>query len=209
MRKAESGARAGWEQGFRHGGKTEQRHSRGRSLERFNDRKLGWLHDSIHFIVLSVLLVVLFRFVIGVAAVGGESMFPTLENGDLVVYLRIVPNFRPGDIISMRVPAGDYYIKRVTAVGGDIVDLHDGQITVNGEPEYAPGAVGPTEEESGAVIYPYRVRRDNVFVLGDNRGVSMDSRAFGEVSRRQIKGRIILRIGRSGVEVPGRKESAA
>ena len=57
-----------------------------------------------------------------------------------------------------------------------------------------------TEEQTGAIIYPYKVREGNVFVLGDNRGVSKDSRMFGEVNLRQIKGRVVLRINRTGIE---------
>ena len=65
-----------------------------------------------------------------------------------------------------------------------------------------PGCVtqGETLEESGAVIYPYKVREGNVFVLGDNRMVSMDSRRFGEVNLHQIRGKLLLRISRGGIQ---------
>ena len=119
-------------------------------------------------------------------------MDPTLKDGSLVVYLRTVRNYQPGDVISMRVPSGEYYVKRVIAVGGDVVELADGEILVNGRPADSTWAHGRTFEETGAVIYPYRVREGNVFVLGDNREVSMDSRAFGEVNLRQIKGKLLF-----------------
>jgi len=176
----------GWSSGLR---------PEGRVLEKYNAYKLGWLHDSIHFIVLIAVLFVIFRFVIGLSVVGGDSMEPHLKNGDLVVYFRMEREYVPGDVISIRVPSGDYYVKRVAAVGGDEVDLRDGRVYVNGEELIDKWAQGETLEESGAVIYPYKVRRGNVFVLGDNRMVSMDSRRFGEVNLRQIKGRLLLRIG--------------
>ena len=99
----------------------------------------------------------------------------------------------------MRVPSGDYYVKRVIAGGGDVVDLRDGSVYVNGEKLDEEWAYGITETETGAVIYPYAVREGNVFVLGDNRQVSMDSRTFGEVNRRQIKGKILYQISKNGV----------
>ncbi|MBR2189107.1 MAG: signal peptidase I [Eubacterium sp.] len=170
-----------------------------RILEKYNAYKLGWLHDSLHFVILIAAAFILFRFVIGLAVVGGDSMEPALQDGTVVLYLRTVRNFQPGDIISMRVPSGAYYVKRVAAVGKDTVDLQDGHVLVNGETVDDPWAQGETDEETGAVIYPYYVREGNVFVLGDNRVVSMDSRAFGEVSRRQIKGKLLLRFGKDGI----------
>ncbi len=179
-----------------------------RFLEEYNAYKLGWLRDSLRFVLLIVSVFLLFRYVIGFAVVGGDSMYPNLQDGNLVMYLRIVPRFRPGDVVSMRVPSGDYYVKRVAAVGGDVVDIRDGAFYVNGRKANDPWAAGITEEENGAVIYPYRIREGNVFVLGDNRPVSMDSRAFGEVNRRQIKGRIILLLGQEGIRVLRGEEKA-
>jgi len=92
--------------------------------------------------------------------------------------------------------SGEYYVKRVIAAGGEEVDIKDGMVYVNKKKLNEPWAEGETFEETGAVIYPYKVRNGNVFVLGDNRNVSVDSRAFGEVSKRQIKGRIMLRMGK-------------
>lgn len=170
-----------------------------RVLEKYNAYKLGWLHDSIHFIVLIAVLFVMFRFVIGLSVVGGDSMEPHLKNGDLVVYFRMEPVYLPGDVISIRVPSGDYYVKRIAAIGGDEVDLRDGRVYVNGEELPGTWSRGETLEESGAVIYPYKVREGNVFVLGDNRMVSLDSRRFGEVNLRQIRGKLLLRIGRGKI----------
>ncbi len=128
-------------------------------------------------------------------------MYPTLEDGDVVMYVRVVNEYEPGDIVSLRVPSGDFYVKRVVAVGGDVVDLKDGTVYVNNEPLDEEWANGDTMKETGVVIYPYYVREGNVFVLGDNRTVSMDSRAFGEVNIRQIKGKIVAEIGLKGVRM--------
>lgn len=170
-----------------------------RLLERYNGLKLGWLHDSIFFIVLIVVLFVVFRFVIGLAVIGGDSMDPTLRDGNVVLYLRTVQNYEPGDVVSVRVPSAEYYVKRVVATGGETVELIDGQVYVDGDLLEESYAVGETNEETGTVIYPYTVREGNVFVLGDNREVSMDSRAFGEVSMHQIRGKIILMFSTDGI----------
>ncbi len=169
--------------------------ARSRRFEKYNAYKLEWLHDSIHFIVLIVAVFALFRFVIGLSVVGGDSMVPNLLDQDIVVYSRLSRDYQPGDIIAMRVPSGEYYVKRVIATGGDIVEVRNGHVRVNGVEIEDPWGYGETRAERGTVIYPYPVREGNVFVLGDNRRVSMDSRTFGEVNIRQIRGRIVLRAG--------------
>lgn len=179
-----------------------------RPLEKYNAYKLEWLHDSIHFIVLLVAVFALFRFVIGLSVVGGDSMVPRLLDKDIVVYSRLSRDYQPGDIIAMRVPSGEYYVKRVIALGGDTVEVRNGRIRVNGVEIDDPWGYGETLAERGTVIYPYLVREGNVFVLGDNRRVSMDSRTFGEVNLRQIRGKILLRAGLWYVEPVGNEGSS-
>ena len=170
-----------------------------RLLERFDAFKLGWLRDSLFFVAAIAVFIIVFRFVIGLSVVGGRSMDPTLKDGDIVMYFRMTRDYHAGDIVAMKVPSGDFYIKRVAATGGQTVDVYDGRLHVDGEEVEDPHANGETEEETGAVIYPYKVRDGNVFVLGDNRTVSKDSRMFGEVNLRQIKGRVVLKVNREGV----------
>jgi signal peptidase I len=165
-------------------------------LRRYNNRKREWLHDGLIFALAIAFFFLLFRFVIGLSFVSGDSMYPTLQDGEAVLYLRTVRNYKKGDIISIRVPSGDYYVKRVIAVAGDVVNIRDGQVYVNDEPVENIYGTGETLEQEGAVIYPYKVREGNCFVLGDNRGVSVDSRSFGEVNKIQIRGKIILRFGK-------------
>jgi signal peptidase I len=83
-------------------------------------------------------------------------------------------------------------VKRVIAVAGDVVDIRGGELYVNDELVENCYGTGETLKQDGAVLYPYTVREGNVFVLGDNRLVSVDSRSFGEVNRIQIRGKIIF-----------------
>ncbi|MCR5272615.1 MAG: signal peptidase I [Lachnospiraceae bacterium] len=165
-------------------------------FEKYNGRKRDWLHDSLIFIFIFIVLFIIFRFVIGVSFVSGDSMEPSLHDGECVVYLRIGSEYKSGDIVSVWVPSGDYYVKRVVAVGGDIVDIKDGVLYVNDEPVENDYGYGETNKQLKAVIYPYTVREGNIFALGDNREVSMDSRTFGEINNVQIRGKIILVIGK-------------
>jgi signal peptidase I len=172
-------------------------------LKKYNHRKLEWLHDSLAFIVSVVVVFIVFRFIIGFSLVSGDSMYPTLQNGEAVVYLRTVSDYRRGDIISIWVPSGDYYVKRVIAVAGDVVDIRDGELYVNDELVENTYGTGETLKQQGAVIYPYKVREGNVFAVGDNRAVSVDSRSFGEVNKIQIRGKIFLRLGKWYVKRAG------
>lgn len=165
-------------------------------LEKYNGKKLEWLYDARWFILMIVLAFVIFRYFIGFSVVSGDSMDPSYIDGEVVMYLRMNPHYEIGDVVAVRVPSGDYYIKRIVGASGDVVDIRKNDVYVNGYPEKFPAEKGSTQREEGTVVYPYTVGAGNYFIIGDNREVSVDSRYFGEVTRREIKGKIILSIFR-------------
>ena len=124
----------------------------------------------------------------------GKSMNNTLDNGDVVVSVKS-SNMKTGDVVAF------YYnnnilVKRMIANPGDWVDIdQDGNVYVNNklidEPYLDEKAYGETNIE-----LPYQVPEGRVFVIGDNRSVSIDSRntAIGCVSEEQIVGKIVFRV---------------
>ena len=167
-----------------------------RLLGKYDGKKQKWLHDIIEIIIIFLVVFILFHFIIGVSFVKGKSMYPTLHNNEIAFYTRIIPRFEQGNVLSVRMPSGEYYVKRVVAVGGDTVDIKQGKLYVNGEKMDEHYVNGETEKKVGGVEFPYTVEEGKVFVMGDNREESMDSRDFGAVIRKQIKGKVWLYIGR-------------
>jgi signal peptidase I len=86
------------------------------------------------------------------------------------------------------------YVKRVVAVGGETVDLRDGRLYVDDRLLVIPQANGNTLPQVPRVSYPFTVPDGEVFVLGDNRLQSSDSRTFGSVPVTNIIGKVILRF---------------
>ena len=164
---------------------------------KYDGKKLEWLRDSKKFILFLLIAVVVFRILIGISQVDGLSMYPTLKDGQAVVYSRLSRNYKTGDIVSVKMPGGQYYIKRVVAVGGDTVDIRDGKLYVNGKPQTEYG-YGETEAQSGLVKYPLTIGEGHIFAVGDNRPVSIDSRTFGEMAISQTRGKIFFFLDKEG-----------
>lgn len=140
--------------------------------------------------IIALLLFVVFGF----AVVDGNSMYPALRDGDLVMFYRLESNYTAGDIVAFHLDAdGKDYVKRVVAREGDVVDIDNesGYLIVNGS-VMTDEVLFPTTASDDAVPYPYTVPDGCVFVMGDNRGKSIDSRSFGPVDCGCIKGKLML-----------------
>jgi signal peptidase I len=124
------------------------------------------------------------------------SMLPTIQLSDQVLANKFIYRFtdpQRGDIVVLDDPDGKVttLIKRVIAVGGQTIDLQNGHVVVNGQALTEPYSHGlPSIPLRGSTItFPYKVPADSVWVMGDNRTDSQDSRWFGAVPMSSVHGR--------------------
>ena len=161
------------------------------------------LYEWVQSLVGSVLVVVaIFTFVIRMMGVDGHSMLNTLQHGDrlLVVNSMLYHNYKYGDIVILRkngVFDDDPIVKRVIAVEGQTVDIDfaEGIVYVDGEALEEDYIREPTYTAEGTE-FPLTVPEGSIFVMGDNRNGSSDSRDYrlGTVDTRYVIGKAAFLI---------------
>ena len=163
--------------------------------ERYKRSFAFTLRNTIYMLITVAAVAVLVAVLLmPVLQIYGTSMAPTLNEGEIVLSVKS-GEFKTGDVMAF------YYnnnilVKRVIAQPGDWVDItEDGTVYVNNvmldEPYLIDKAYGETN-----IKFPYQVPESRIFVLGDHRSVSIDSRntAVGCVASEQIVGRIVYRV---------------
>ncbi|MCM3744057.1 signal peptidase I [Sporosarcina luteola] len=163
----------------------ENTNDRGSSRDAF----LSWLK----FALLMLALFLVFRYVIGITVISGNSMNPTIQNKDVIVTTNIFYNPQINDVVQFSDVHGFDVIKRIIAMPNDTVEINAGVIYVNGDQVDNSYAIGiPNDMER------IMVTENSYFVVGDNRtpGESLDSRSkdFGLVSKERIKGKVAFSL---------------
>lgn len=123
-----------------------------------------------------------------------RSMIPTIRVNDRVLVGQRGCRIGPGDIVVFDDPKGEHpqLVKRVVAVGGQTVDLQGGRLIVDRKVVQEPYTNDtPTVPLTPEVTFPLTVPLGSLFVLGDNRTGSGDSRVFGPIPQSEIEGRVI------------------
>lgn len=145
-----------------------------------------------------VLAFLIKTFVLSVTLVQGPSMEPTLQTDDKLLVNRVgimVDKLKYGDIVEFNSPDDKKvdFIKRVIAVEGDIVEIIDNRVYVNGE-ELKENYTSTGGETEFFIDSYWEIKDGEVFVLGDNRPNSNDSRLFGPIDKESVVGRAFFRV---------------
>ncbi|GIV77479.1 MAG: signal peptidase I [Litorilinea sp.] len=155
------------------------------------------LREVVETVVLSLVIFLLIRQVVQNYRIESHSMEPNFYEGQFILVNKLAYKLgtpKRGDVIVFHNPnnPSEDYIKRVIALPGDTLEIRDQTIYINGkvlnEP-YAQNRLSP-----GTVYGPVVIEPDHLFVMGDNRPNSSDSRRFGQLSEDLIVGQAWLRV---------------
>ena len=149
--------------------------------------------DVIETLLLSVILFLGINAVTARIRVDGSSMEPTLHNGEFIVVNKLAYRFgnpQTGDVIVFHFPRDpeQEYIKRVIGLPGDQVEIVDRLVFLNGSPIQEPYIAAPPNYGPAS----WSVPEGSLFVLGDNRNNSSDSRTWGTVPLEYVVGKAFL-----------------
>ncbi|KOF55808.1 signal peptidase I [Clostridium sp. DMHC 10] len=170
-----------------------QKKSKGRAAE---------IRDYAISIGIAIAIAFLFRsYVFARANVDGPSMMSTLKDKDVIFVEKLSlysKSIKRGEIVTFDSgnPTHDTYVKRVIGIAGDDLEIKDGNVYRNGE-KLKESYLNPGMKTLGGsflgVNKKYKVPEGYIFVMGDNRTVSLDSRYLGPISLKALNGHVILR----------------
>ena len=168
-------------------------------------RTLGCLFEILETLVLTLIVFLVIQlFVAQPYQIQQQSMEDTLMPNQYLLVDKLTPHFddyHRGDIVVFEPPAGwardasgTPFIKRVIGVGGDTVDIHDGHVFVNGSQVDEPYLYqGQPTVPADPQNHSWKIGDGQLFVMGDHRSNSQDSRAFGPIQKSSVIGRAWLR----------------
>ncbi len=173
-----------------------------------------WIREGVIVIVVAVLVAVLLRaFVVQTFYIPSGSMEPTLQIGDRILVNKLSYHLHAvdrGDIVVFARPPAENcggppvndLVKRIIGLPGDRISLSGGYVYIDGKkldeswlPPSEQGITTPGPANSpSSLATPYRVPKDDYFVMGDNRADSCDSRYWGPISKSLIVGKVEMRV---------------
>lgn len=155
-----------------------------------------FIKDTFNYIIFIILVLVIAVYVVGLQQVVGPSMSPNLQNNDIVILDKISYKFidiKRGDIVAVYYADTKYLIKRVIGLPGEYIEFQDNKLYIDNkyyEEDYLDGVI--TDDFSLKDLGYDKIPEGMYFVLGDNRGDSMDSRdpEVGLIKKKNVLGKV-------------------
>ena len=145
-----------------------------------------------------VAFVILTGLIFGFDRQCGDSMSPAVKDGDLVFFYRLQKEYNRSDLVVLE-KEGDVQLRRIIAGPGDRVDISENGLEINGYLQQEDDIYTDTMRFAEGIDFPVTVGQEEYFVLGDNRENARDSRIYGLVNQKEIKGTVISLLRRRGL----------
>lgn len=152
----------------------------------------------IKVVILVAMVVVFLTFFFGVTRYNEGMMYPSIKDGDLVMYYRMDKSYKPNDTVVLNYD-GNLSVRRVIGTGGDVIDITEDGLSINGAPQQELGIYEPTERYQNEIDFPIVVPEDSIFVLADSRQNAVDSRVYGTVKIEDTRGKTIMILRRRNI----------
>ena len=147
-------------------------------------------------LLIVVVTVLLFTFVYGAMRYQEPKMSPAVKDGDLVIFFRFAKkSYMPRDLVVIK-NGSNKEVRRIIACGGDVVDITDSGLVINGALQQEPDIRSPTYRYNEGIEFPLTVPYGEYFVLADERDGAIDSRIYGTVKQDDLAGKVMTVIRR-------------
>lgn len=153
----------------------------------FMVKKMKYLKEAMPYIIILMVVILIRTFIVTPIKVNGESMYDTLNGSEIMILWRTKDIQRYDIVVADLIENGrktDTLIKRVYGLPGETISCEDGIIYINDKKIEDSYAYGKTKDFKAITL-----GSDEYFLLGDNRGVSLDSRIFGPINKKHIDGK--------------------
>lgn len=144
---------------------------------------MKFIKSLLPYIIIIIVVVLIRSFIATPVSVKGNSMYPTLEGNEIMILNKLGKIDRFDIVVVHLDNKNDNLIKRVIALPGEKIKIENSKIYINGEE--LPDEFGYGETYN---IDEVELDEDEYYILGDNRIISLDSRVFGKINKKNIKG---------------------
>gem|GEM_PF-732415 len=152
----------------------------------------------IKIVIVCVAFALVFTFLFGLHRVRDNAMEPAMQDGDLVLFYRLDKRYVASDTLMLRYEGG-IQVRRVVAVAGDVVDVTEEGVLINGSRVQEQGIYEDTLRYTDGVTFPITVGEGQVFVLGDNRTDAIDGRMYGAIDIDDTLGKVMTILRRRNI----------
>lgn len=167
-----------------------------------NNSLLRELLGFIKVFILATVFTSIILFFISINFVNGDSMYPTLHDGDRFISLntRINSEIKRGDIVVVKLDDDSKYImedklvKRIIGLPGDTIKIDDGKVFINGKENKEEYKRDKKTERRSSDIIEIKLKENQYYIMGDNRNHSSDSRLFGPVDISEIISKYLFKF---------------